>query len=75
MGTAQLVFEVEQCGAVTSPEVASPDMTSLEVASPEVTGNDVTGNEREIISPRFSLVFPAFFAGISRDFSRNSSRF
>jgi hypothetical protein len=28
MGTAQLLFEVEQCGAVTSPEVASLEMTS-----------------------------------------------
>jgi hypothetical protein len=27
---------VEQCGAVTSPEVTSPEMTSPEVASPEV---------------------------------------
>ena len=56
METAQTLFEVEQCGAVTSPvmtspEVASPEMTSPK--SPEVTGNDVTGNEREIISRVF----------------------
>jgi hypothetical protein len=58
---------VEQCGAVTSPEVVSPDMTSPEVASPkmtspEVTGNNVTGNERGIISRVFlgiSSIFPA----------------
>ena len=36
MGTAQLVFEGEQWGAVTSPEVASPEMTSPEMTSPEV---------------------------------------
>ena len=66
MGTAQTLFEVEQCGAVTSPEVVSPDMTSPEVASPkmtspEVTGNNVTGNERGIISRVFlgiSSIFP-----------------
>ena len=32
MGTAQLAFEWEQWGAVTSPEVTSPEMTSSEVA-------------------------------------------
>ena len=56
MGTAQLSFEVEQCGAVTSPEIASPKMTSPEVASPETTGcdrNDVTGSrELEIGNER-----------------------
>jgi hypothetical protein len=31
--TAQLVFVVDQCGAVTSPEVASPEMTSPEVVN------------------------------------------
>jgi hypothetical protein len=36
MGTAQLVFEVEQCGAVRSPEVTSPDMTTPEMTSPEM---------------------------------------
>jgi len=38
MGTAQLVFEVEQCGAVTSPEVASPEVASPEMTSPEMKG-------------------------------------
>jgi hypothetical protein len=38
---------VEQCGAVTSPEVASPDMTSPEVASPEMTSPEITSPQRE----------------------------
>jgi hypothetical protein len=50
MGTAQATFEVEQCGAVTSPEVVSPEMMSPEVASlemmsPEMTSTEVTSPE------------------------------
>jgi len=43
MGTAQLIFEVEQCGAVTSPEVTSPDMTTPKVASPVMTSPEMKG--------------------------------
>jgi hypothetical protein len=44
--TVQLAFVVEQCGAVTSPEVASPDMTSPEVIMCAcATGYDVTESQ------------------------------
>ena len=72
MGTAQATFELEQCGAVTSPEVVSPEMTTPEMMSPEMTSPE-TGNEREIIS-RVLPVFPAFSRYFPR-FPRNSSRF
>jgi hypothetical protein len=47
MGTAQLSLEVEQCGAVTLPEVASPKMTSPEVASPEMTSPEVVNRNKQ----------------------------
>ena len=56
----------------------SSDVTGSCITGYGVTENDVTGtgsrepetgNEREIISPRFSPVFPAFFLSISRGFS------
>ena len=74
MGTAQVTFVVEQCGAVTSPEVivcacaTGSCITGSCITENEVTGNDVTGNEREIISHLFYPYFHRFFL-------RNSSRF
>jgi hypothetical protein len=38
MGTAQTAFEVEQCGAVRSPEVTGNDVTGTGSREPEMKG-------------------------------------